>query len=75
MTTERKGTMPTKKKTYDTRSIVSLAINVDSLNGSKPLTKAEIKRQALEMFLWEMKNHPETFKKYITVTVIDDKYV
>lgn len=69
--------MPTKKKkkTYNTRSIVSLAINVDSVNDREPLTKSEIKRRALEMFMWEMKNHPDTFKKYITVTVIDDKYV
>lgn len=69
--------MPVKKKskTYETRSIVSLAINVDSLGETKPLTKAEIKRQALELFMWEMKNHPENFKKYITVTVIEDKYI
>lgn len=69
--------MPTKKKskTYDTRSIVSLAINVDSFNDREPMSKSEIKRRALEMFMWEMRNHPESFKKYITVTVIDDKLV
>lgn len=67
--------MPGKKKTYDTRSIVSLAINVDSSGNREPMSKAEIKRRALEMFMWEMKNHPETFKKYITVTVIEDEFV
>lgn len=68
--------MPTKKsKIYETRSIVSLAVNVDSSGNKEPMSKAEIKRRALEMFMWEMRNHPETFKKYITVTVIDDKYI
>jgi hypothetical protein len=64
-----------KNKVYQTRSIVSLAVNVDSSGNKEPLTKSEIKRRAVEMFMWEMRNHPETFKKYITVTVIDDNLV